>query len=258
MGDVFGYRSLATWSLELPELDRGRLPIGPSGLRAIEAAAPLTSRDTRDCRNRDNQIVDTSRESLFALRSILHQVSDYEAILLYLQPPHWHLPGDLSLPTIAEFAHCLHKNLEIEQLRQSQGIEDVVTITQKLCFLNEEYIEHVFTTLGPLHTATEWTLDILAKWFWSIEKCQQLLSVWAIELTGELRRLPIACQHGTLALGYCVKPTVNQTNCFRLGPNASTFSLLSVMTRLRKIIRMNCRFLLLVFAINCWINQQMH
>ena len=41
----------------------------------------------------------------------------------------------------------------------------------------------------------------------------------------------------SLALGYCVKPTVNQTNCFRLGPNASTFSLMSVMTRLRKIIR---------------------
>ena len=87
--------------------------------RDFEATAPLSPRDTRDCRNRDNQIVDTSRESLFALRSILHQVSDYEAILLYLQPPHWHLPGDLSLPTIAEFAHCLHKNLEIEQLRQS-------------------------------------------------------------------------------------------------------------------------------------------
>ena len=112
-----------------------------------------------------------------------------------------------------------------------------MTIIQKLCFPSEEYIEHVFTTLGPLHTATEWTLNILAKWFWSIEKCQQLLSVWAIELTGEIRRLPIACQHGTLALGYTVKPTVNQTNCLRLGPNASTFSLMSVMTRLRKIIR---------------------
>ena len=125
---------------------------------------------------------------MFALRSILHQVSDYEAILLYLQPPHWHLPGHLSLPAIAEFAHCLRKNLEIEQLRQSQNIEDVVTIIQKLCFPSEEYIEHVFTTLGPLRTTTEWTLNILAKRFWSIE---------AIELTGETRRLPIACQHGT-------------------------------------------------------------
>ena len=48
---------LATWSLKLPELDRGRLPIGPSGLRAIEP------RDTRDCRNRDNQIFSIHREN---------------------------------------------------------------------------------------------------------------------------------------------------------------------------------------------------
>ena len=213
------------------------MPIGTSGLRFIDATASVPVQSQVPCRNRNNEVIDTSRDALFSMKSIMKQADDYEALTFYPRPPNWHFAGDLSLATMAEFAHWIYKNLEIEYLKQGIGSESIVSVSQKLCFPTQDYIDSVFEELGPLHTVTMWTLDLMAKWMWSIERCQQLISIWLIEETDDVPRLPVPCHCGSLAVTYCPRPTVNRDNDYRLGPNAAMFALMAILTKLRYIVR---------------------
>ena len=199
---------LATWTDKFQELDRHRMPMGSSGMRFIDATASVPASDSVPCRRRSGEVIDTSPDKLVTMRSVVKQVDDYESIWMYLRPPNWHFRGDMSLSTLAEYANWVYRNLAIEKYRQS-----------------------IFPGILVL------SIDLMAKWMWNIERCRQLISVWLTGATGDVPRLCILCHCGTLAVGYCPRPTVNRNIDFRFGPNSSTFSLMAIMTKLRLIVR---------------------
>ena len=133
---------------------------------------------------------------------------------IVLTPANWELPGTLTLETLAVFGEIMADQVEAsrqigamdEPDESATGIDEkrifkgkLPTLAGKLIFPPVGWIDYQSHLLGPIAYAVEGRLTLIARWFGSIERSLQCITVWAAEIGRRIIAIPIPAQHCTIA-----------------------------------------------------------
>eukprot|EP00439_Symbiodinium_sp_Y106_P076169 s1408_g15.t1 len=168
------------------------------------------------CRHSGNNIVNstpgrTLDQDTCGKRDAERMIEIHEGIVT---PANWELPGTLTLETLAVFGEIMADQVEAsrqigamdEPDESATGIDEkrifkgkLPTLAGKLIFPPVGWIDYQSHLLGPIAYAVEGRLTLIARWFGSIERSLQCITVWAAEIGRRIIAIPIPAQHCTIA-----------------------------------------------------------
>ena len=241
-----------------PQIGRRGIVCGHSGNNIVNSSPERTLEQARRYITLSNgRLINPTPETLFAhdqwgKRDVERVIDMHEGIVLSLTPTDWELPGTLTLETLAVFGEFMADQIEAsgqigamdEPDESATGIEEkrifedkLPTLAGKLIFPPVGWIDHQSHLLGPIANATEGRLTLIARWFWSIERSLQSITVWAAEIGRMIIAIPIPAQHCAIAPAYGRHPTIDREDRDCLGPNAFTENLQEIALRLTRLLR---------------------